>query len=92
MLTYVLNFAVTWAGCIVSLLVLSARLCRFVFVMGTSIAVSFDAARRRAVSKSMMFRRILRRSVILFVFGLALSNHGIVASSAMHYSVCLLQQ
>jgi len=50
--------------------------CRFVFIMGTSIAISFDAARRRGVSKSRLLLRILRRTAILFILGLALSNHG----------------
>jgi len=55
--------------------------CRFVFVMGTSIAMSFHAARRRAVPKSKLFRRIVRRTVILFMLGLTISNRGIVHPS-----------
>ena len=49
---------------------------RFVFVMGTSIAMSFHAAHRRSVSKWKSFVRILRRTTILFMLGLVLSNHG----------------
>ena len=50
--------------------------CRFVFIMGTSIAMSFHSARCRAVPLSKLFTRILRRTTILFILGLALSNRG----------------
>jgi len=47
-----------------------------VFVMGTSVALSFDAARRRHLSRLSLLRRILRRTLILFILGLAVSNRG----------------
>jgi len=55
--------------------------CRFVFIMGTSIAMSFHSARRRGASKSKLFLRILRRTAVLFMLGLALSNHGMYYST-----------
>ena len=63
-------------------------------MMGTSIAMSFHAARSRDVSKWKLFCRILRRTAILFVLGLAISNHGMMISHVVicylaYYSVCV---
>jgi len=58
-------------------------LCRFVFVMGTSVALSFNAARRRQVPRLSLLRRILRRTVILFILGLVVSNRGELSSASI---------
>jgi heparan-alpha-glucosaminide N-acetyltransferase len=48
----------------------------FVFLMGTSIAVSFRSAVRRGTSRLTLMYRVVRRTIILFLLGLAVSNHG----------------
>ena len=54
----------------------SVCVCRFVFVMGTSIAMSFNTARRRGLPQSQLLCRVARRTVILFILGLTISNRG----------------
>jgi len=45
--------------------------------MGTSVALSFDAARRRHRPRLLLLTRILRRTALLFILGLVVSNHGL---------------
>lgn len=59
----------------------------FVFVMGTSIALSFDAVRRRHLSRLSLFMRILRRTAILFILGLAVSNRDVDVRSVRVFGV-----
>lgn len=47
---------------------------RFVFIMGTSMALSFRSALRRGVSRWKLIFKVLKRTAILFLFGLMISN------------------
>ena len=46
----------------------------FIFIMGTSMAFSFTAQLRKGSSKSYIFLRVLRRSALLFAFGLIING------------------
>jgi predicted acyltransferase len=46
----------------------------FVFLMGTSLVLSFESRLRRGVSRGALFVHIVRRSVILFLLGLLVNG------------------
>ncbi|KAJ8317982.1 hypothetical protein KUTeg_003073 [Tegillarca granosa] len=49
---------------------------RFVFIMGTAMAYSFNTQIRRCVPKHLMFFKIFKRSCILFLLGLVINTGG----------------
>lgn len=49
---------------------------RFVFIMGTTVSITFQSVRRKKIARLESLKSVLRRSVILFILGLVLSNRG----------------
>jgi predicted acyltransferase len=73
----------------------------FLFLMGTSIVLAFDAQLRRGAEKSTLILHTLRRAVILFLFGLVVNGfplfnlhtlriYGVLQRIAICYLVCSL--
>ena len=50
------------------------RYLRFVFIMGTSIAIALRSQLRRGMSRKQLSFKVLKRTVILFFLGLVVSN------------------
>ncbi|XP_033100075.1 heparan-alpha-glucosaminide N-acetyltransferase-like [Anneissia japonica] len=48
----------------------------FVFIMGTSIALSQNALKQKGMSTSRLFQKIVRRTVILFALGVFMNSGG----------------
>eukprot|EP00117_Sycon_ciliatum_P004094 scpid46106/ scgid2492/ Heparan-alpha-glucosaminide N-acetyltransferase; Transmembrane protein 76 len=46
----------------------------FIWIMGTSMVISFNSLRRKGLSKCSMAMKVIRRAVILFCIGLFLNN------------------
>ena len=49
-------------------------LCRFMWIMGVSMVISFQSMRRRQMRSITIFAKIIRRTLILFALGLFVSN------------------
>ena len=49
---------------------------RFVFIMGTSIAVALRSQLRRGVGRKQLVLKVLKRTLILFFLGLVVTNKG----------------
>ena len=65
----------TWNGLTVADLVFPW----FIFIMGSSMSLSFNSLQRRGVSTTFLFKKTIRRAIILFGLGLFL-NDGFVTS------------
>ena len=50
---------------------------RFVFIMGTAMALSFQSQIRRNVPRWKMFSKIVKRSLTLFLLGLLINSFGV---------------
>ncbi len=61
-------FAVSW------LHIMLFHPCRFVFIMGTSIALAFRTLINRNVPRKFIALKVIKRTVILFFLGLMISN------------------
>ncbi|KAI0231270.1 Heparan-alpha-glucosaminide N-acetyltransferase [Lamellibrachia satsuma] len=48
----------------------------FTFIMGTSIALAFSSLLSRGITRRQLAVKVVKRSIILFVLGLMLSNNG----------------
>ena len=62
---------------------------RFTFIMGTSIALAFRSLLRRGKSRKSLALKVIRRTVILFMLGLLVSNDGHNGKQSLPIFYCL---
>ena len=58
---------------------------RFTFIMGTSIALAFKKMVSRGASKKQLIFKVVKRTAILFILGLMISNTGNRGMRIRHY-------
>ena len=61
---------------------------RFIFIMGVSLAISFQSLRSKNISRINVFRKIIRRTLILFALGLLLNKGKELDKVIIYVSFC----